>query len=109
MSSFLACSIVPCGLSRALPHPSWPHLPTLPHRPALILVLPLNAPLNICEPGWAWEAGSGLISSVRAGSLSRCQRWLLGPYRAPLSPSLGKALLAPVWHSWSSLAKGLSW
>ena len=86
-------------------HRPWPRLP--PH-PTLIRVLPLNAPWNICEPGWAWEAGRGVLSPMGAGSLSPRQLWLLGPDCSPLSPSLGKALLAPGWHSCPSLAKGLS-
>ena len=94
-----------CVLSRALPASS---LATSPPDPTLIRVLPLNAPWNICKPGWAWEAGRGVLSPVGAGSLSPRQLWLLGPDRSPLSPGLGKALLAPGWHSCPSLAKGLS-
>lgn len=101
-------SVTVSSLGLSLYHP-WPHLHTPPPHSALIRVLPLNAPWNICKLGWAWEAGRGLLPSpAGAGSLSPRQLWLFGPDCSALSPSLGKALLAPVWHSCPSLAKGLS-
>lgn len=107
VSSVPTSPIVPCGLSRALT-PSSQGMSPCPH-PPLILALPLDTPWNICQLGWAWEAGSGLLSPVGAGSFSPCQLGPLGLDRSLLSPSLGTALLAPVWHSWPSLAKGLCW
>lgn len=53
-------------------------------------------------------AVSPLPLTSGAGSLPARQPWPLGLDCCPLSPSLGKAALAPGWHSRPSLAQSLS-